>query len=39
MVVPITALLLMIQGVSELLKSLYAALTGTALAKRETIEI
>ena len=39
MVVPVTALLLMIQGVSELLKSLYAALTGTALTKREGIEI
>jgi TRAP-type mannitol/chloroaromatic compound transport system permease small subunit len=38
-VVPLTALLLMIQGVSELLKSLYAARTGTTLQKRESIEV
>lgn len=38
-VVPVTAVLLMIQGVSELLKSLYAARTGTALSKAESIEI
>jgi TRAP-type mannitol/chloroaromatic compound transport system permease small subunit len=38
-VVPLTALLLMIQGVSELLKSLYAARTGRFLATVETIQI
>ena len=38
-VVPLTALLILIQGVSELLKSLYAARTGTMLSKREGVEI
>jgi TRAP-type mannitol/chloroaromatic compound transport system permease small subunit len=38
-VVPLTALLLLIQGVSELLKSLYAARTGEVLTKAETIQI
>jgi TRAP-type mannitol/chloroaromatic compound transport system permease small subunit len=38
-VIPLTALLLLIQGVSEFLKSLYAARTGTLLAKREGIEV
>jgi TRAP-type mannitol/chloroaromatic compound transport system permease small subunit len=38
-VVPLTALLLMVQGVSELLKSLYAARTGRFLTKVETIQI
>jgi TRAP-type mannitol/chloroaromatic compound transport system permease small subunit len=38
-VVPVTALLLLIQGVSELLKSLYAWKTGRLYAKREVIEI
>jgi TRAP-type mannitol/chloroaromatic compound transport system permease small subunit len=38
-VVPLTALLLMIQGVSELLKSLYAARTGRFLTTTETIQI
>jgi TRAP-type mannitol/chloroaromatic compound transport system permease small subunit len=38
-VVPLTAVLIMVQGVSELLKSLYAARTGTMLSKREGIEI
>jgi len=38
-VVPLTALLLMVQGVSELLKSLYAARTGRFLTKAETIQI
>jgi TRAP-type mannitol/chloroaromatic compound transport system permease small subunit len=38
-VVPLTALLLMIQGVSELLKSLYAARTGRFLTTAETIQI
>jgi TRAP-type mannitol/chloroaromatic compound transport system permease small subunit len=38
-VVPITALLLLIQGVSELLKSLYAARTGEALTRAETIQV
>jgi TRAP-type mannitol/chloroaromatic compound transport system permease small subunit len=38
-IVPLTALLLMIQGVSELLKSLYAAKTGRFLTKAETIQV
>jgi TRAP-type mannitol/chloroaromatic compound transport system permease small subunit len=38
-VVPATALLLLIQGVSELLKSLYAARTGEFLTATETIQI
>ena len=38
-VVPLTALLLLIQGVSELLKSLYAARTGRFLTTTETIPI
>jgi TRAP-type mannitol/chloroaromatic compound transport system permease small subunit len=38
-VVPTTALLLMIQGVSELLKSIYAARTGQFIAHAETIQI
>ncbi len=37
--VPLAALLLMIQGVSELLKSCYAISTGRLLDKREAIEI
>jgi TRAP-type mannitol/chloroaromatic compound transport system permease small subunit len=37
--VPLTALLLLIQGVSELLKSLYAARTGRFLTTAETIQI
>ena len=38
-VIPFTALLLMLQGVSELLKSLWAARTGVALVRHEKIEI
>ena len=38
-VVPLTALLLLIQGVSELLKSLYAARTGRFLTTTETIQV
>ncbi|MDQ3653639.1 MAG: TRAP transporter small permease subunit [Chloroflexota bacterium] len=38
-VIPLTALLLMFQGVSELLKSLWAARTGQALAHNEKIDI
>ena len=38
-VVPATALLLLIQGVSELLKSLYAARTGRFLTPAETIQV
>ena len=38
-VVPLTALLLMIQGVSELLKSLYLARTGRALSRAESIQV
>jgi TRAP-type mannitol/chloroaromatic compound transport system permease small subunit len=37
--VPLTAALILIQGVSELLKSLYAARTGVTLSKRESVEI
>jgi TRAP-type mannitol/chloroaromatic compound transport system permease small subunit len=37
--VPLAALLLMIQGVSELLKSLYAALTGRVLTRSGAIQI
>lgn len=38
-VVPLTALLLLIQGVSELLKALWAARTGTVIEKKEAIEV
>ena len=38
-VVPLTALLLFVQGVSELLKSLWAANTGELLSHHETIEL
>jgi TRAP-type mannitol/chloroaromatic compound transport system permease small subunit len=38
-VVPLTALLLFLQGVSELLKSLWAARTGELLVHREKIEL
>jgi TRAP-type mannitol/chloroaromatic compound transport system permease small subunit len=38
-VIPATALLLLVQGVAELLKSIYAIRTGQVWAKREVIEI
>jgi TRAP-type mannitol/chloroaromatic compound transport system permease small subunit len=38
-VIPLTALMLFVQGVSELLKSLWAARTGTLLAHHEKIEL
>jgi TRAP-type mannitol/chloroaromatic compound transport system permease small subunit len=38
-VIPVTALLLLVQGVSEFLKSLYAVRTNRLYAKREAIEI
>jgi TRAP-type mannitol/chloroaromatic compound transport system permease small subunit len=38
-VVPLTALLLLVQGTSELLKSLYAARTGRFLTTAETIQV
>jgi TRAP-type mannitol/chloroaromatic compound transport system permease small subunit len=38
-VIPLTALLLLTQGVAELLKSIYAIRTGREWAKREVIEI
>ena len=38
-VIPLAALLLMLQGASELLKSLWAARTGQALVRHEKIEI
>ena len=39
MVVPLTCLLLMIQGFSELLKSLYMARTGIELEHKEKVEV
>jgi len=38
-VIPLTALMLLVQGVSEFLKSVYAVRTGRLYAKREIIEI
>ena len=38
-VIPATALLLMLQGVSELLKSLYAVRTGQLFEKHEVVQI
>jgi TRAP-type mannitol/chloroaromatic compound transport system permease small subunit len=38
-VIPLTALILLVQGVAEFLKSLYAIRTGRVWAKREVIEI
>jgi TRAP-type mannitol/chloroaromatic compound transport system permease small subunit len=38
-VIPVTALLLLVQGIAELLKSLYAIRTGREWAKREHVEI
>ena len=38
-VIPVTALMLLLQGVSEFLKSMYAVRTGRLYAKREVIEI
>ena len=38
-VIPLTALLLLLQGISELLKSMYAIRTGKEWAKREVIEL
>jgi TRAP-type mannitol/chloroaromatic compound transport system permease small subunit len=38
-VIPLTALLLLVQGVAEFLKSLYAIRTGHLWAKREVMEI
>jgi TRAP-type mannitol/chloroaromatic compound transport system permease small subunit len=38
-IVPLTSLLLLIQGVSELLKSIYAARTGRFLTTAETIQV
>ena len=39
MVVPLTCLLLMIQGISETIKSVYAARTGVELEHKERIEL
>jgi hypothetical protein len=39
MVVPLACLLLLIQGVSEMMKSLYAASTGIELEHKEKIEV
>jgi TRAP-type mannitol/chloroaromatic compound transport system permease small subunit len=38
-VIPVTALMLLVQGISEFLKSVYAVRTRRLYAKRETIEI
>ena len=38
-VIPVTALLLLVQGIAEFLKSLYAIRTGRVWAKREVMEI
>jgi TRAP-type mannitol/chloroaromatic compound transport system permease small subunit len=38
-VIPLTALLLFLQGVSELLKSVWAARTGEVLTQHENIQI
>ncbi len=38
-VIPVTALMLLLQGISEFLKSVYAVRTGQLYTKRETIEI
>jgi TRAP-type mannitol/chloroaromatic compound transport system permease small subunit len=38
-VIPLTAILLLIQGIAELMKSIYAIRTGREWAKREVIEI
>jgi TRAP-type mannitol/chloroaromatic compound transport system permease small subunit len=38
-VIPLTALLLLVQGIAEFLKSLYAIRTGRVWAKREVLEI
>ena len=39
MVIPLTCLLLMIQGASETIKSVYAARTGTQLEHKEKVEV
>jgi TRAP-type mannitol/chloroaromatic compound transport system permease small subunit len=39
MVVPLTCLLLLIQGVSETIKSLWAARTGIELEHKEKVEV
>ena len=39
MVIPATCLLLLIQGVSETIKSIYAARTGTELEQKEKVEV
>lgn len=38
-VIPVTALMLLVQGVAEFFKSMYAVRTGRLYAKREAIEI
>jgi TRAP-type mannitol/chloroaromatic compound transport system permease small subunit len=39
MVVPLTCLLLLIQGISETIKSVWAARTGIELEHKEKIEV
>ena len=39
MVIPLTCLLLMIQGIAETIKSVYAARTGTELEQKEKVEV
>jgi TRAP-type mannitol/chloroaromatic compound transport system permease small subunit len=38
-VIPLTAALLLLQGIAEFLKSMYAIRTGREWAKREVIEV
>ena len=38
-IIPLTCLLLIIQGVSEVIKSLHAALTGIELEHKEKVEV
>ncbi len=38
-IIPLTCLLLIIQGVSEVIKSLHAALTGVELEHKEKVEV
>jgi TRAP-type mannitol/chloroaromatic compound transport system permease small subunit len=39
MVIPLTCLLLLIQGISETIKSVYAARTGVELEHKEKVEV
>lgn len=39
MIVPLTCLLLLVQGISETIKSIYAARTGNALEQKEKVDV